>query len=68
MDNFAKNLRTLTKIAMRSAWVHTGALRAPVCIQGEVMVRPTQRVVSFDTFLTPRDGFETLVCLSSRKV
>ena len=37
MDNLAEIPRTLVKIAMRSAWVHTGALRAPVCIQGEVM-------------------------------
>ena len=37
IDNFAEIPRTLGKIAMKSAWVHTGALRAPVCIQGQVM-------------------------------
>ena len=37
MGNFTPISRRPTKGAMRSAWVHSGALRAPLCIQGDVM-------------------------------
>ena len=37
MGNFTPISRRPAKCAMRTAWVHSGALRAPLCIQGDVM-------------------------------
>ena len=37
MGNFTPVSRRPAKCAMRIAWVHSGALRAPLCIQGDVM-------------------------------
>ena len=37
MVNFTPISRRPAKCAMRTAWVHSGALRAPLCIQGDVM-------------------------------
>ena len=37
MGNFTPISRRPAKCAMRIAWVHSGALRAPLCIQGDVM-------------------------------
>ena len=37
MRNFTPISRRPAKCAMRTAWVHSGALRAPLCIQGDVM-------------------------------
>ena len=37
MGNFTPISRQPAKYAMKSAWVHSGALRAPLCIQGDVM-------------------------------
>ena len=35
--NFTPISRQPAKCAMRIAWVHSGALRAPLCSQGDVM-------------------------------
>ena len=37
MGNFTPISRRPAKCAMRTAWVHSGALRAPLCIRGDVM-------------------------------
>ena len=37
MAIIANILRPLAKSPMRTAWIHGGALRAPPCIEGEVM-------------------------------
>ena len=37
MGNFTPMSRRSAKCASRIAWVHSGALRAPLCIQGDVM-------------------------------
>ena len=37
MGNVTPISRRPAKRAMRAAWVHSGALRAPLCIQGNVM-------------------------------
>ena len=37
MENFTPISRRSAKCAMRTAWIHSGALRAPLCIQGDVM-------------------------------
>ena len=37
MGNFTPISRRSAKCAMRTAWLHSGALRAPLCIQGDVM-------------------------------
>ena len=37
MGNVTRISRWPAKCAMRTAWVHSGALRAPLCIQGDVM-------------------------------
>ena len=37
MENFTPISRQPAKCAMRTAWVHSGTLRAPLCIQGDVM-------------------------------
>ena len=37
MGNFTPISRRSAKCAMRAAWVHSGALRAPLCVQGGVM-------------------------------
>ena len=33
----ANNSRPMVKSPMKTAWIHGGALRAPPCIEGEVM-------------------------------
>ena len=37
MGNLTPNSRQPAKCASKTAWVHSGALRAPLCIQGDVM-------------------------------
>ena len=37
MATIANISRPLEKSAMTAAWIHGGALRAPPCIEGEVM-------------------------------
>ncbi len=66
MGNFTPISHRPAKCAMRIAWVHSGALRAPLCIHGDVMahfagrrefgVKFPTRVASVDpksTQLTP---------------
>ena len=43
MGNFTPISRRPAKCAMRTAWVHSGALRAPLCIQGDVMAHFAER-------------------------
>ena len=37
MGNFMPISRWPAKCAMRTTWLHSGAFRAPLCIQGDVM-------------------------------
>ena len=43
MGNFTPISRQPAKRAMKTAWVHSGALRAPLCIQGDVMAHFASR-------------------------
>ena len=43
MGNFTPISRRPAKCAMRIAWVHSGALRAPLCIRGAVMAHSAAR-------------------------
>ena len=37
VGKIANNSRPIAKSPMKTAWIHGGALRAPPCIDGEVM-------------------------------
>ena len=39
MGNLTPISRRHAKCVMRTAWVHSGALRAPLCIQGDIMAQ-----------------------------
>ena len=43
MGNLTPISRRPVRCSMRTAWVHSGALRAPLCIQGDVMAHSAGR-------------------------